>query len=482
MDRSLAKNAVLNVIYKVLNVIFPLITAAYTARVLLPEGVGKVSYAQTIASYFTVIAALGIPTYGVKVISILRNQSDKNQINKNFTELWLILVCSTVICCITYIGLIFGVDTFRLDYKLYLAAGLQIALVSCNVDWFYQGNEKYAYITIRSIIVKICSLVAVIVFVKNLDDYIIYALINSLAVAGNYILNIINLRKYVSISFADINIKKHLKPVLILLLSTIAIDFYSKIDVTMLGFMSDDAHIAYYSNAVKIINVALMGITAITSVFLPRLSLYYKENKPKFDTLVNSGLQIIIGIALPCVIGLMIVSDDFVKVMFGQEFIKASLTLKILAPLLLIKGAGDLLCYQVIISAGREKYFLLTNGSAAVVNIILNSLLIPVFVQNGAAFASLISELVVNVGMLFVTVKVVNLEFEKRVYIPELTSSLVMGIIVWGISRIEMNYFVRLFICTFIGCITYALLNIILKNSLIKKIIEKIRNGKEDYR
>ena len=66
MKKSIFKNSAFNVAYKLLNVLFPMITAVYVARVLMPAGVGKVSYAQNILTYFVVVASLGIHTYGAR--------------------------------------------------------------------------------------------------------------------------------------------------------------------------------------------------------------------------------------------------------------------------------------------------------------------------------------------------------------------------------------------------------------------------------
>ena len=67
--KSLAKNSVFNMAYKGFTALFPLVTTTYISRVLLPEGVGRVAYANTIVSYFVFVASLGLPGYGVKAIA-----------------------------------------------------------------------------------------------------------------------------------------------------------------------------------------------------------------------------------------------------------------------------------------------------------------------------------------------------------------------------------------------------------------------------
>lgn len=473
MDRAFAKSVFFNVVYKIMNVLFPLITATYSARVLLPEGIGRVSYAQTIASYFALIAALGIPAYGVKVIAGLGNK--KEDVDKNFSSLYCILIVSALICTLAYVCVVYCVPYFRNDWKLYAATGLQIFLVAFNVDWFYQAKEMYAYIALRSFAVKICSLIAIFIFVHDADDYIIYALIASIATAGNYLANVIQLRKYTYFSIKGIDIESHIKPVLILFLSILAIELYSKVDITMLGIFCNEENVGYYSNAVKVINVILMGVTAITSVFLPRLSQYYKSDRNRFEGMVNMGTQILVAISLPCSIGLFLLADDVSIALFGQEFLAAGEVIRILSPLLLIKGVGDLLCYQVIISVGKEKYFLLTNGTAAILNILLNSMLIPSYAQAGAAVASVISELVVNVGMIFVTQKVVKLRLDTKVYVPILVSSLLMGVSVGYVNHIGGALFQRLVLSIVVGIFVYLVGNITTKNKLLIQIWTKCR-------
>lgn len=468
MDKSLAKNAAFNIAYKLLNVLFPLTTIAYVSRILMPEGVGKVSYAQTIASIFVIIASLGVPAYGVKKIAALKNNEDPNEIHRTYSEILVILILSTIVTCCVYSVIIFSLQFTRREINLYLAAGLQILLVSCNVDWLYQGKEDYKYIALRSFALKILSLVLILFLVRTQDDYIIYALITSLAVAGNNIINVIHSRKYVYFTVKGLNLKRHLVPVFVLLLSTLAIELYSKVDTTMLGIMCNESTVGYYTNSVKVINALLVAMTAVTAVFLPRLSLFYKENKKEYNKLVNEGVKILLFLSLPLCIGLIIVSDDFVNVIFGSAFSAASMALRILSPLIIIKGIGDLLNYQVIISAGKEKFFLITNSSAAVLNIILNYLLIPVYQQDGAAIASVISELVVNVGMFIVSSRIVKIRIEKRFVITETISVLLMGIIVLAVNNILINSTIRLLLSVVCGAVVYLAVNLIMKNEMLK--------------
>ncbi|HGS1091612.1 TPA: oligosaccharide flippase family protein, partial [Streptococcus pneumoniae] len=184
---SLIKNSLYNVAYRMLNIIFPLVSATYTARIILASGVGEVSFAQNVVSYFTTIAAMGIPNYGIREIAKTRNKAEAT--NKVFSELFLINGLSTLLCSIVYLILILTFNSIFDNTSMYLAVGLTLVFNFLNIDWFYQGKEDYAYITKRSFSIKLISLFSLFIFVRDTDDAVNYALISSLAIGGNNIFN-----------------------------------------------------------------------------------------------------------------------------------------------------------------------------------------------------------------------------------------------------------------------------------------------------
>lgn len=471
MKKSLAKNAVFNVIYKVLNVIFPLISVAYIARILLPEGVGKISYAQNIVSYFTLIAALGIPVYGVREISKCRDNQEKT--NKTFSELLIINFFSTTICAIIYYAVI--IIEMPDNFELYAVCGFVILFNYINIDWFYQGREEYVYIAVRSVIIKCISVIMLFIFVRTQNDYIIYALITCIAAGGNHFFNILNARKFVKFTFKNLSLKKHMKPIWTLVICTIATELYSKVDITMIGAMYNDTNVGYYSNSQKLASVVLTLTTAISAIFLPRISYYFANDKEKYNNMVLFGFKIALFFSLPCCLGIALVSDDLVPVMFGELFMPASSTIKILSCLVFIKSIGDILCYQVIISSGNEKKLIWSYITAALVNIILNFLLIPAYQQNGAAVASVISELIVNCTLLPFTLKIIHLKISRRYILSVAVSSVVMSVCVIAVGYFVKNCFAALFLEVGAGILSYFIVNILMKNEILESVLNKLK-------
>lgn len=290
MQKSLTKNSIYNIIYTIANILFPFATSIYVSRILLPAGVGKVASAQNIVSYFVTLAALGLPSYGVREFAKVREK--KHERNKLFTELLLVNIMSTTLAVMGFIGLVVANEGFNGQWALYAACGLSIAFNYLNIDWMYQGLEEYGYITGRSLLIKGLSLLALFLFVKTREDYVIYALISSLATGGNYVFNVLHARKYVAFDFARIELKHHMKPVLLIAFIIFLSSIYNKIDVTMLNILATDESVGYYTYAQKTITMVLTMANAITATLLPRLSYYYDNDRQGFYKLLDKGFQL----------------------------------------------------------------------------------------------------------------------------------------------------------------------------------------------
>lgn len=214
--KSLFKNSLYNLIYKLFLLAFPLVSSVYVSRILMPAGVGQVAYAQNVVSYFIVLAGLGMSSYGIREIG--KVQKDRAAYSKVFTELFVTQFTATAICTVAYYTWLLVFTPFQGNIYLYVVAGFQLVLSAFNVDWFYQGMEEYRYITSRSIVMKLISLLFMLLSVKSQGDVVPYALMSSVALAGNNIINVLHLSKYIDrVNVRQLMIRPHLKPLLLLL-------------------------------------------------------------------------------------------------------------------------------------------------------------------------------------------------------------------------------------------------------------------------
>ena len=340
--KSIAKNSVFNLIYNILNVLFPLVTGIYVSHILLSNSIGEVEAARNIAQYFVILSFLGIPTYGLREIAKVRN--DKDKMSKLYSELMVINGVSTTVFLGVYMVVIVLVPTYSANLPLYLITGLSILFNMLNNSWFYEGIEEFSYICVRNIIVKALMMILLIVFVRNQNDYLIYAAITVVGVFGNYILNVARSRKYVRFSFKALNLKRHLKPILFLVAVNLAIEIYTLVDITMLRFLSTTSNVAYYSYGSKIYKILLQLFNSLTVVVVPRLSQFRKNNQQKdFDSLLSKTLSTLIVFVIPTIIGIVFVSDFVITLMYGAEYLSSASVLKILSFILLVSPASYLL-------------------------------------------------------------------------------------------------------------------------------------------
>ncbi|MCR4648687.1 MAG: flippase, partial [Lachnospiraceae bacterium] len=383
-------------IYNVLNVFFPFLTGIYVSHVLLPDTIGRVNAAQNLVQYFVIFAFLGIPTYGLREISKARNlEKEKNRL---FSELYIINLISTLIFSSLYLGVIFIVPQYKSDLILYMVVGILIVLNAFNISWLYEGLEEFRFISIRNLIFKAISFIFLILFVKDEKDFLLFALVNVIGTAGNYIINMIYSPGFVRFTFENLNLKRHMKSIMYLVSVNLAIELYSLVDITMMNFVCEKDEIAFYKYGQSIERILLQIINTFTMVLVPRISFYYKEKKiDGFNNLLSKALRLIVLFSFPMIIGIFFTSDLLLVKLYGEPYISSAMILKLLSVLIFISPVGYLLGSRVMLATGNESRMIIPVGLGAIVNIIGNAFMIPLWGGRGASIASVLSEIVVMI-------------------------------------------------------------------------------------
>lgn len=469
MKNTLVKNSVFNILYNLLNAIFPLISVIYASHVLLDTGVGKVDSAQNIAQYFVILAPLGITNYGIREIARTRN--DKEQKNKIFSELFLLNAISTLCFAGIYYILIFSIHGFEREQGLYVITGLMVLCNFMNVDWYYKGMEEFQYIATRNFAVKCIALGLLIGGVKREGDYEIYALISIMATMGNYFINVLNLRRYGAVlKFRNITLTKHMRAMLIFSVTTFAIELYALLDVTMISLFCQPENVAYYNNAMKLVRSMIVIIAASGGALLPRLSLYYERGEyEKCSVTANKVFEVMYVMLIPCGIGLFLVSEDLVRFLFGNSFIPSIVTMKIASLLIYTLGFSNLFGTQILITFEGEFKTLLSTIVGAVINICMNLTLIPKYQQNGAAAASVISEAAVTLMTFAFARQYIIFSPNKKIVCTSTIAAVFMSIIIIIINQYMDSGMDRLFLDISVGGFVYIGANLVLSNPLIRR-------------
>ncbi len=474
-QNSLKKNAVYNVLRTLMQVIFPLITFPYASRVLLPVGLGKVNFANSIIQYFALLGSLGISNYGIREAAKIRDQ--KKLFSQFIKEIFTINSIATLFSYVLFLLALFLVPKFR-DYRVLLCiCSATILFTTLGIEWIYSALEDFKYITIRSFIFQCISLMLLFIFVKTEDDYIKYAAISVFSNVGSNICNFLHSRKFLIRVHQRMNLKRHVKPIFILFSKSVAVSVYTMLDVTMLGFMSTDKEVGIYTAATKMVRILTSLIIAATAVFMPRLSYYAEQNNyNKFQAILKKSINFLLFFSIPSVIGLIIISKPIILLLSGNSFAPSIKVMQIMSPLLLILSLSNFNGIQIFIPLRKDKYILYTTLVGAFVNFILNYFLIPRYYSAGAGFASVIAELSVTFfGFLFV-----KKYFDFRSIIkPTLqyclaTISFILPLIF--IVRIIQSPILQVFLCILVAALIYVMVLFLLKNRFIISCIKYIKN------
>ena len=472
--KSLGLNALLNGIRTVLNTLFPLITFPYISRVLSVENVGKYNFALSVIQYFLLIAALGISTYAVREGTKFRDDKKKFSIFAN--EIFTINIISTIIAYILLVFTVAAVPKFK-DYAVIIAVfSIEILFTTIGTEWIYSIYEEYAYITIRSIIFKVISIILLFLLVKKPDDYIVYAGITVFANAGSNILNFIHAKKYCSLKFdIGLALKRHLKPIMIIFASTVATTIYINSDTTMLGFMGTDFEVGIYSVSSKIYRIVKQMLAAILIVTIPRLSLLMGQKRiEEYKNILTQIFNVLVMLVFPSVTGLILLSKEVVLLISGKEYIKATGSLKLLSIALIFCIFGWIYNQCVLIPARKEKIVLIATLVSALANIAINFVCIPFWRENAVAFSTIVAEAIMMLVCVYVGRKIVRLNAGVAYNICTVCAGCI-GILMSCkfVKHFSLSSIATLVLSILLSCIVYGMCLILMRNKVIWAFFKK---------
>lgn len=474
-QKSLKKNAVYNMIRNLMNIIFPIISFPYASRILMPEGLGKVNFANSTIEYFVLIAGLGIGSYASRECAKVRD--DREKLSKLAKEILLINTVSTVFAYILLAVSLIFVPKFESYRILLIVCSTKILFSTIGMDWLYTANEEYRYITMRSVVFQILSLIFLFTFIRSKDDYVLYAAMGVFSSVGSNICNLIYARKFISIKTkANVEIKKHLKPIFTFFGNSLATKLHTALDSVMLGFMASDVAVGYYSAANKISLLVRQLITAITTSLMPRSSYYLESgNKEKYTQMVNKAANVTFFFAIPAATGLFFLCEPIIIIFSGESYLPALNAMKIIVPTLVICSFCSFMNNLLFVPARKEKILLIAQCAGAALNLILNSLFIPVWGAFGAAFATLIVEIVITSIEFAFAFKLLK---SRAIFIsflqPLIASAVMFAVICLLFSRIE-NPLLQTVLSITTGSAVYAAITLLMKNQTALMIVGTIK-------
>lgn len=481
---SVKFNFIMNFIMSASSIVFPLITFPYISRVLMATGNGKVATASAVITYFNMFASLGIPTYGIRACAKVRDNKEK--LSKTVQELLIINSVTMLLTLLVFIGTVILIPEFAAEKELYVINGIGMVLNMFAITWLYNALEQYAYITAVNMIVKVVSLVLMFLLVKQPEDYILYGAITVFASSASYVFNFVYATKFITLKKSGpYDFRVHMKPILRFFAMSAATSVYTNLDVVMLRFMQGNTEVGYYNAAIKVKTILVTLITSLGTVLLPRLSYYVKKEKiDDFYRMIGKAVNFVVIAGLPMTIYFMLFAGESIQFLAGKGYEGAVLPMIILMPTVLLIGLSNITGIQILTPQNLEQQVLNSIICGAVVDFLLNLVLIPRMASSGAALATTIAELVVLIVQCIYLKDIIK-DILKAVSGMKIVLAMVFGIVGGIVVKILLNLSgtgwsleIQSFImlaasaCMFFGVYGVALL--VMKEEFVWELLESV--------
>ena len=452
--------------------LFPLITFTYASRCLGVEAIGQYSYCSSIVDYFVLLAGLGIETYAIREAAGLRDNSVR--FNDFTTEITSINFISMLFSYIIFLIICFIIlpDKYR---AISIIISLKIFFTTIGRNWICTVYEDFLYQTVRSIILQLLAIIFLFYTVKNSSSLPYYAFYCIFGTVLGGLCNFVYNKKYCSFK---INFKinlKHIKPILYIFATSISAIIYTSSDTTILGIFCSDYNVGLYAVSVKIYTIIRTVIAAVMIVSVPRFSYYIaKKLKENFNKLFSKTLNMLLFIGIPSVIGIIMLSKEIIYIVAGIEYLKSSTSLIILSFAILINIISYVVAYGVMIPLKREKFYMIITIISAVLNIVLNLIFVPIYMENAAAVTTLISEIAVLALCCFSVRNDIDVPRIKYNIVKSIIGGLFIIVICESIKKFIKFGFIETILAVICSFVCYIVVEITLKNEVLFDVFNTI--------
>jgi len=473
---SLKKNLVNNLILTSSTVLFPLITFPYVTHTLSVDSYGRISFIDAFTSYFLIFSAIGIPYYGVREISKIKDNAVAY--SKLVTELGFLQFGLSILFSLVFLGLQFWIPSLHNNLGLIKIACITIISSAFSIEWFFQGTENFGYITKRSLFIKVLNVICILLFVKAQNDYLIYYLITALTMLANALWNFIYFIRNFYHSFTiSLNIKTHIKPLLILFSINVSVSIYTVLDTIILGLFTNTATVSLYSVPLRLVKMFWTVVSGVGVVMIPRIaSLFSSGDEQAIAKLIQKSSSIIFLLTIPFSVFCLAFPKEILFVISGQKYFESINALRILSVAPLIIGFCNVLGTQFLMPVGQEKRILYATIAGLIVSLILNFLLIPYLKQIGSSIACIAAETTVCLYIFLSARKRIAIELDNLLLL-QIILSLLISLMIGFVLKNHLSSLILLLsaFCVYIG--TFFILQYLwFKNEFVASIIALNKN------
>jgi len=465
------KNYLYNLSYQILTIILPIITVPYVTRIFTSEALGNYIFYNSIVSYFSLFAMLGIGVYGTKQIAAA------SDVSSTFWNIYAIQLIASILAIVVYLIVAFSIP--QMSGVIPLIVGITLFANMMDISWLFSGKEDFKKITIRNIVVRLIGVISIFTFVKSSDDLYLYVfLIVIFDFLGQFVMWVPAKKFIKRPSFNAKVIKKNLHPIVLLFLPQVAISLYVVLDRTLLGLLGSYSDVGIYEQGQKLISILLKVVSSLGVVMLPRVANLLSERRDKeAQNMVKFSFILYNLIIFPMIFGLISVNEVFVKLFLGQNFQDVKYVLYVIVFNIMFVGWTNILGYQVLVVRNKNKEFMLSTTIPAFVSVAVNIAVIPFFGYIGASITSVVVEILVFAIQWYYSRNIINknLLFNKDLA-KIICSSLVMfGAVMLCKMILGLDGIIGLIIYLAVGGISYLGMIFLLKTVNIREMKAMLR-------
>ena len=273
----------------------------------------------------------------------------------------------------------------------------------------------------------------------------------------------------------NLEVKKHIKPVVVLFLPQIASLIYTVLDKTMLGIICPQIEqVSFYEQASYIVKTILMLVTTIGTVMVSKVSYaFQKQNMEEVKNYLNQVTNFVWLASSALMFGVAAAIENFVKWFYAEEYISVANIVYVMCPIIIFIGLNNIIGIQFLVPTKNQNKYIFAVVIGAVANFVMNLILIKPLGPIGATIASVMAELVIVV---------VELAFLKKI-IPDYKIAknafkyLALGFVMFGVVKVSGNFYAGTVYSTAIqvvaGVITYGVLLIVTKDKFVMGFLTK---------
>jgi polysaccharide transporter, PST family len=356
---------------QIANYVLPLVTLPYLVRVLGPENFGLTAFAQAFTLYFIFLSDFGFNISATKEISI--NRKDVNKVSEIFISVFFLKIILVIISFVVFLFIVSFVTTFNKEELFYLLNFLAVFGWILFPQWYFQGVEKMKFIAILNLLSKLIFTSTIFIFIKNSNDYVILPVLNFIGLFISGILSLFIIFKYHAINWKIPSfsaIKNQFDLSLQIFISSIGMNLYTTSNSVILGFLTNNVTVGYYTAAEKIFKAFQYLSIPLNQAIFPHFSQLISSDKEKAVRLFNRFFWLLLLLAsiVSCA---MVLGSPLVKLFLGKDYLPSILIFSILSIGLIPSLGNYTLGIQGLVNFGYAEIFAKTVLFCGLAHIIL---------------------------------------------------------------------------------------------------------------